>query len=231
MAKSPKKRDKKGTKVDFKKREVSDITNHCYQRVKFMGDCFHDPRAMGIQKLWTHLKGPYHELGLDSFLRHIIRTMDWSMVLVCYFKDKEDPERIHAAQTSIIFRDFNMEEVSQNLSAAIIEGINRSLEADERFTNDTFIYYAYLLMPEFHESHFTIADGLSALMINLDDISEFKPFHNKLVGRPTDKSTLPNAIKNNGIYPTIKKPIYFIDSESHLEGTVLHKEFENHVSI
>lgn len=213
MAKAPKKREKKGSKVDFKRKEVEQITNHCYQRVKFLGDCFHDPRAMGIQKLWTNLTGPYHEVGMNSFLRHLVRDMDWSMCVACYFQDQERPEIMHCAQVSAVFHDFNMQEVSENLSSVIIECINRALDTDECYTNDNFIYYAYVLMPEFHDSHFTICDGLSSLMINLDDISEFPPFGENLPGRPSSSETLPLAIKNNGIFPRIKTPIYFCDTE------------------
>lgn len=211
MAKAPKKRVKKANMVDIKRKEVNNIINLCYQGVAFLGDCFHNPRCMNIQRLYTHLRGPYHELGMDSFLRHLMREMDWSLGVVCYFKDPVDEEQIHVVNVHAVFeKDFNMIEVSKNLSSVIIECINRALDADERFTNDNFIYYAYVLVPEYHkETHTARTDGLGDLMINLGEIHQFEPFCENLPGIPSDEKTLTNAIVNNGIFPKIKKREYW----------------------
>lgn len=226
MAKPPKKRVKKITNVDIQRRNVSNITNICYQRLKFIGDCFHEPRAMGIQRLWTDLRGAFHELGMETFLRHLARDMDWSLTVSSYFKDKDDPERIHCVQSTAVFRKVNLEEMSCNLSRIIIECINRTLDADDRCNNDNFIYYAYLFTPEFHSSHFEIADSFSNMMINLDDIGEFEPFGEQLPGRPSDRETIPLAIKNNGLFPKVSDISYWIESETLLTDVILHKDFE-----
>lgn len=226
MAKAPKKRDKKANGTDIKKKLLSNVTNMCYQRLKFIGDCFHVPRAMGIQRLWTDLRGIDHELGMKYFLNHLTRDMDWSLSVSCYFKDAEGPEIIHAVQVSAVMRNFNMQEVSENLSNVIVECINRALDAGDEYHNDSFIYYAYILMPEFLPSHFEIADNFSNLMINLDDIGEFETFGNDLPGRPSDSATLPLAIKNNGIFPKPEKMLYWEDLHISLDDCVLHKDFE-----
>lgn len=226
MAKAPKKREKKSNSTNIKKQHLSAITNHCYQRVKFIGDCFHEPRAMGIQKLWTGLKGMDHELGMKYFLNHIMREMDWSLGVTCYFKDRENPEIIHAVQSVAVMRGFNSDEAGENLSNVIIECINRSLDAGDDYGNDNFIYYAYILVPEFVKAHFEVCDNFSNLMINLDDIGEFDPFNEDLPGRPSHKDTLLLAIRNNGIFPKPEKLLYWEDLTIELDDCVLHKDFE-----
>lgn len=226
MAKAPKKREKKANGIDIKKKLLSNVTNMCYQRLKFIGDCFHEPRAMGIQRLWTDLRGIDHELGMKYFLAHLTRDMDWSLSVTCYFKDAEGPEIIHAVQASAVMRNFNMQEVSENLSNVVIECINRTLDAGDEYNNESFIYYAYILMPEFLPTHFEISDNFSNLMINLDDISEFEPFGDQLPGRPSDAATLPLAIKNNGLFPKPNKLLYWEDLDIQLIDCVLHKDFK-----
>lgn len=209
MAKSPKKRVKKANGVDIKRKEINSIINHCYQAVAFLGDCYHKPRCMGIQKLYTHLRGTFHELAMDSFLRHLMREMYWSLGVCCYFKI--DDETIKIVNIHAIFEnDFTMTEVSENLSSVIIECINRALDSDEQFTNDNFIYYSYVLTPEYHfESQLLRTDGLGDLMLNLGEVDQFKPFGKDLPGIPSDNKTLTEAIINNGIWPKLKKRDYW----------------------
>lgn len=204
MAKAPKKRTKKGSIQTFKRKEIDAIVSNCYQRIKFLGDCFHTPRACGIQRLWTHLRGPYHDIGMDHFLRHLTREMDWSLNVSCFFKDNDNDEILHVAQSFALMPNFVMSEASAALSSAITESVNVCLKADERFSNETMIYYTYTLYPEFHESYDMIGDGLTDLMINLDNLSEFEPFNDKLYGFPSTIETLPKAIRDNGIFPRVK---------------------------
>lgn len=205
MAKAPKKRNKKGTVEGFKRREIDAIVNHAYQRIKFLGDAWYKPRACGIQKLWTNLRGPYHDAGLRCFLNHLEREMDWSLNLSCYFRDVEDPEALKVIQGFALFKDITIEDVSANLSDVIIEVINQCIKVDDDYGSKNMIYYTYCLYPEFTESYDIIGDGLSDLMANLTDISNFPTFDDVLPGIPSDTDTLTLALKNNGLWPRIKE--------------------------
>ena len=208
MAKEPKKRTKKTSIVDIKRKEINSIVNLCYQGITFLGDCYHKPRCMNIQKLWTHLRGGYHEIGMDVFIKHLTRNMSWSLGVCCYFRNKDDS--IDVVNIHAIFEDnFSMFEVSSELSNVIINCINLALEVDEKYKNNNFIYYSYVLVPEYHfETHSIRVDGLGDLMINLGDIDQFEPFGEDLPGIPSDEKTLTEAIINNGIFPRMKERHY-----------------------
>ena len=209
MAKAPKKRNKKMNNISIMQREINTIVNLAYQGVAFLGDCYHKPRAMNIQKLWTHLRGVKHEPAMKTFLGHLERPMDWSLGLVCFFKNKENEFEL----INVISRfkeDFTLKEVSENLSKVIIEGINNALNVDEKFNNENFVYYAYVLIPEYHpETMEKRVDGLGHLMINLGEIECFEAFGDDLPGIPSTETTLLEAIENNGIFPKIKSEDYF----------------------
>lgn len=211
MAKAPKKREKKGTQIGFKQREINAIVNHAYYRVKFIGDCYHAPMALSIQKLWTHLKGSSHEAGLNIFMRHISREMDWGITLSCYFKTGEDLETLEAVQVVGVCRDFDMKELGTHLSDILIAMVNSVLETDERLTLKNMIYYAYLLSPEFNHTHFNLSEGLTDLTINIAKFEQLRLFDGQLLGTISSEKTMYDAIDRNQVYPRVSEVTYYPD--------------------
>lgn len=209
MAKAPKKRDKKGTRVNFKQREIDTIVNHAYYRVKFIGDCFHPPMALSIQKLWTHLRGASHDAGMSVFMRHISREMDWSITFSCFFKLGDDLEELEVVQAVAVCRQVTMKEMSAAITDIIIETVNTIIQTDDRFTLNNIIYYTYLLSPEFNESHFKLSEGLTDLMINVAQFDKLTTFDGKLLGTVSNENTMHDAIERNRVYPRVKTVTYF----------------------
>lgn len=207
MAKKPKVR-KKSTGIDFGRRSMATIVDHCYFRLKFMGDCFNPPVALGVQKIWTHLIGRYHEEGLSLLVGHLERDMDWSVTLSCYFKKDAELEELEVVQSVIVFRDCNIKEVSANLSSVICETILNVLSED-RYSEDELIYYVYTANPEFNKTHFNMSDALSDVISNIIDFTKHEPFGATIPGISTDENSLTLAIRNNRLWPKVKEIKYY----------------------
>lgn len=209
MAKAPKKRNKKGTLHDFKQREIDTIVNHAYYRVKFIGDCANAPMALSIQKLWTHLRGSSHQAGMNVFMRHIEREMDWSIMFSCFFKLGDDLEELEVVQAIIVCRQVSMRELAAALTDIIIETVNTIIETDERFSLDNVIYYAYLLAPEFNETHLRLSIGLTDLVVNIVQFDKLKPFNGQFLGTVSTENTMHEAIERNRVYPRVSTVTYY----------------------
>lgn len=216
MAKPPKKRVKKKSKASIDNSEILSVVSHCYQAVKFIGDCYTEPKATGVQRLFTFLRGSKHERGLAFFAKHLFRDMDWSMVLVAYFKFDDDPDGdIVAVIAHVVFEDTYAKDVAIGLSDVILGTVNTILDATG-YTLKDLRYYAYLLMPENHPSQYENADGLSSLMVNFLDIASMKSFDDKVFGTLSNEDTINNAIYNNACFPTVKEVKYFPTKEEFL---------------
>lgn len=211
MAKAPKKRVKQGTKLLFKQREINAIVNHAYYRVKFIGDCYHAPMALSIQKLWSHLTGESHHAGMNIFMRHLSREMDWGITLSCYFKTGDDLESLEVVQVIAVCQEFDMKTLGAALSDILIGMVNTVLEMDERLTLKNMIYYAYLLAPEFNATHLNLSDGLSDLTINIAKFEELKLFDDQLLGTVSHERTMFEAIDRNRVYPRVREVTYYPD--------------------
>lgn len=212
MAKPRKKKSSNG-RIDHKRKEVESIVNICYQGVRFLGDCHHKPRAMNIQKLWTHLRGPYHEVGMEGFLKTLYDQKEWSVGLMCVFKDLNDPDRFEVASATAIIEELTAHDVSCCISDVILKMIQAIQESDETLTNERFVYYAYFFEPEAPPSLPLKVIGLMDMFMNIGDITEYEPFGDELPGIPSDADTVPLAIKNNGIWPKVRE-ISFVATDA-----------------
>lgn len=209
MAKPRKKKPAKGgiSATSVYKKEVESITNYCYQTVKFLGDAHHLPRCMGIQKLYTHLRGIKHELGMESFLKHLNLKRQWSMGISLFFRENED--KYYVIPVELVFEVENLEDLSIWISTLLRAGINEVFETNKELDKNKFCYYCYFFEPEVSPRLSEKVKGLGELFINLGDICQYEPFGEELPGIESDITTVDKAIENNGIFPKIKEKLFW----------------------